>query len=134
MKSEYHTKQRARLLQFFRDHRESAMTNAEICSAACVSLEIGKSTVYRLLPKLAEEGLLTRFYDENKRVVTYQFVDVEHGCDRHFHLKCADCGRTIHLENQEEQKALEEILRSNAFASDERHTVVLGKCRECRSE
>lgn len=132
MKNEYHTKQRELLLSFLKSHKQATFTVNEIAQAICEANGIGKSTVYRLIAKMAQDEVLKRYYDENKRSVVYQYVDHEHGCDRHFHLKCTDCGKTIHLEDKSTEDALRSILNDNQFAMDEGKTVLFGRCNGCK--
>ncbi len=134
LKTEYHTKQRELLLEFFRSHDQMTFTVNEVASALCEPNGIGKSTVYRLISKMSQDGLLKRYFDENKNAVVYQYVDKEHGCENHFHLKCADCGKTIHLEDKSSEDALRNILEENQFLMDESKTVLFGKCKDCRAE
>lgn len=134
MRTEYHTKQRQALYEFFKTHAQNTFTVNEVAQAVCAPNAIGKSTVYRLIAKMAEEEELNRYFDDNKKAVVYQYVDHEHGCDKHFHLKCTDCGKTIHLEDDESEAALRTILKDYQFSMDEGKTVLFGKCRKCYSE
>lgn len=134
MKNEYHTRQRELLLSFAKENKHNVFTVNEITNKLCGSEDIGKSTVYRLVSKLTDDGILKRYYDESKKSAVYQYVDHEHGCDRHFHLKCTDCGRTVHLEDKSTEAALRSILQDNQFAMDEGKTVLFGKCEGCKKE
>lgn len=134
MKNEYHTKQRELLISFVKNNKQTAFTANEIASALCKENGIGKSTVYRLVTKLTDDGVLKRFYDEGKKSAVYQYVDHESGCDRHFHLKCTDCGKTVHLEDKTTEAALKSILLDNQFVMDEGKTILFGKCKGCKEE
>jgi Fur family ferric uptake transcriptional regulator len=91
----------------------------------------GKSTIYRLIQKMTEEGLVKRLVGEHDRKFTYQIAAGEH-CAYHLHMKCTDCGRLLHMDDDESSKIMKEIFKTNNFKIDERQTVLVGKCRDCK--
>ena len=130
-RNEYNTKQRQALLDFFKAHREGQFTVAQIADAVCAEHDIGKSTVYRLVAKMHSEGLLTRAGDDCSHAAKYGYVDGEHGCVEHFHLRCSMCGRVVHIEDKTTENAILSVLGNNNFTLDEGATVVVGKCKDC---
>ena len=126
----YHTAQKARLFSFLQQHADTAFTAEELCDALADTGEVGKSTVYRLLPQLIAEGQVKRFSGCGRRRVLYQAVGCAH-CDAHLHLKCTACGRIIHLDESASDAVLHRVLQSSAFAVDEKQTVLFGKCAAC---
>ena len=126
----YHTAQKARLFSFLQQHADAAFTAEELCDALADTGEVGKSTVYRLLPQLIAEGQVKRFSGSGRRRVLYQAVGCAH-CDAHLHLKCTACGRIIHLDESASDAVLHRVLQSSAFAVDEKQTVLFGKCAAC---
>ena len=69
MKS-YNTEQRAMLTGFLKDNNESALSAEEIAEGLKEKYKEeapGKSTVYRLLSRLCEEGSVKRFSSECKK-------------------------------------------------------------------
>lgn len=126
----YHTAQKARLFSFLQQHADTAFTAEELCDALAGAGEVGKSTVYRLLPQLIAEGQVKRFSGSGRRRVLYQAVGCTH-CDAHLHLKCTACGRIIHLDESASDAVLRRVLQSSAFAVDEKQTVLFGKCAAC---
>ena len=126
----YRTAQKARLFSFLQQHADTAFTAEELCDALADTGEVGKSTVYRLLPQLIAEGQVKRFSGSGRRRVLYQAVGCAH-CDAHLHLKCTACGRIIHLDESASDAVLHRVLQSSAFAVDEKQTVLFGKCAAC---
>ena len=126
----YHTAQPAGLFSFLQQHADTAFTAEELCDALADTGEVGKSTVYRLLPQLIAEGQVKRFSGSGRRRVLYQAVGCAH-CDAHLHLKCTACGRIIHLDESASDAVLRRVLQSSAFAVDEKQTVLFGKCAAC---
>ena len=90
----YQTEQKRLLLDYLSRHAERAFTPAELAQALADG-GIGKSTVYRLIARLSEEGAVRRFAREGGGVA-YQYLSGEH-CASHLHLRCTACGRVIHL-------------------------------------
>lgn len=129
----YKTLQKRILIDFMIKNSETAFS-AEVLSerikAESFEAAPGKSTVYRLLQKLVEEGLVKRMVSGNSRKFVYQIVAGEH-CDLHLHLKCTSCGKLFHMEDDESHKLLKRVLEKNNFAIDEKQTVLIGKCIGC---
>ena len=126
----YHTEQEAALLTFMQAHCQEAFTAPELDAAlACCPNRPSRSTLYRLLPKLAGEGKLRRLSGEGGRV-TYQLVAGEH-CQHHLHLKCTACGRILHMSDAASEEVLRQILRDDRFAVDQEQTILFGRCDQC---
>ena len=127
----YHTAQKSYLTEFLQAHAERAFTVEEL--AACMQGERapGKSTLYRLLPQLVEEGAVKRFTKDGSRTAMYQAVTCRQ-VEAHLHLKCTDCGKLLHLDNDASTMVLRNVLRNSHFAIDEQQTVLFGKCGACR--
>lgn len=129
----YRTMQKRALIDFMTEHSETAFSAEELSEKMKnESLEIipGKSTVYRLLQKLVEEGMVKRMVSGNSRKFVYQIVSGKH-CDSHLHLKCTSCGKLLHMDDGESNKLLMQVLEKNRFTIDERQTVLLGRCIGC---
>lgn len=130
----YQTEQRRVLLSYMKAHSDEAFTIEELCARMRTETPDmalpGKSTVYRLMPKLVEEGLVKRFAGENSRQFLYQMVCGEH-CDRHLHMKCSVCGRLYHMEDEESEELLRRVMKRHHFQVDESRTVLFGQCESC---
>lgn len=125
----YHTNQRNCLLNFLKDNAEMAFTIEEIADALSGDC-IAKSTVYRLMTKLVEENLVHRTVKGNSRSFVYQFISDEK-CENHLHMKCTDCGKVYHLDSGVTSIIQNNIKNNTSFEIDS-HTVLLGKCGECK--
>ena len=93
MRNSYHTQQRCALLAFLSAHADEQFTVEQLL-AAMGDEAPGRSTVYRALDRLVEEGTVRRFAPESGGSAAYQAMDPGH-CDAHLHLKCVGCGRLI---------------------------------------
>lgn len=132
----YHTEQKTMLLRFLSDHRERAYTVEEaVCElrALCGASAPGKSTVYRLMQRLVEEGAVKRFVAGNSRRFVYQLMGGE-TCHAHLHMKCSACGRLFHLEEHVSHELARRVATANGFSISESDTVLFGECADCHRE
>lgn len=133
----YQTKQREALLNYFRRHRGQAFSAQQLAQEMqndpAVTPKPARSTVYRLLQKLADEGLIKRYMQENSRQFVYEMTDRDEHCSEHLHLKCTGCEKLIHLDKEETDRVREDIER-DGFTLDNRQTVLFGLCADCRKK
>ena len=125
----YHTSQRKSLLNFLKENSQRAFTIEEIVEALNDG-SISKSTVYRLMTKLVEESLVHRTVKGNSRSFVYQYISDE-TCENHLHIKCTDCGKVYHLDTGV-SSIIRNDIRSNTSFEIDSHTVLLGKCGNCK--
>lgn len=125
MKSAYNTKQRSAVLGFFEEHPEEQFTIEELVSRLGESAP-GKSTAYRLVGKLEEEGAVRRFTREGTSRAAYQLAGAN-CCSEHLHIKCIDCGLLVHLGHD----AQDELMKSTGFVIDDGLSMLYGVCADC---
>ncbi|MBR2868560.1 MAG: transcriptional repressor [Clostridia bacterium] len=125
----YHTHQRQSLLNFLKKNQEKAFRIEEIVEAMAAE-SISQSTVYRLMTKLVDDGLVHRTVKGNSRSFVYQYISDEK-CENHLHMKCTDCGKVYHLDSSM-TSAIQSNIRNNTSFEIDSHTVLLGKCGECK--
>ncbi len=125
----YHTHQRQSLLNFLKENSDKAFKIEEIVEAMAAE-SISQSTVYRLMTKLVDDGLVHRTVKGNSRSFIYQFISDEK-CENHLHMKCTDCGKVYHLDSGV-TSAIQNNIRNNTSFEIDSHTVLLGKCGECK--
>ncbi|MBQ7291509.1 MAG: transcriptional repressor [Clostridia bacterium] len=132
-KNIYKTSQRELLLDFLRSHPDEEFSTEEITGALC-GKAIGKSTVYRLISKLCEDGDVLRTRGAGGKKILYRYIDKSHACDEHFHLKCRDCGKIIHLDCDFMAELEGHIAGAHGFRLDPKSTVINGICAECEKK
>lgn len=125
----YHTHQRKSLLEFLKANSEKAFTIEEIIENLSGD-PISQSTVYRLMTKLVEENLVHRTVKGNSRSFVYQYISDEK-CENHLHIKCTDCGKVYHLDSGV-TSIIQSNIRNNTSFEIDSHTLLLGKCGECK--
>lgn len=129
MKESYKTKQREEILAFFRQNPGRHLTAGQLCDA----LEgVSKATVYRLLDRLVQEGVLRRYNLNGGQAACYQYSGSHTHCREHYHMKCLECGRLFHVECPAMNRVAGELKEREGFWLDSSMTVLYGLCRECR--
>ena len=131
--AEYQTQQKSMLLDYLSRHADGALSMEEVADGLRGDLgdkAPGKSTVYRLVNRLVEEGTVRRFSAEGSRSALYQIVDGKN-CHHHLHMKCTQCGRLMHMNDEQSERIIEQIFGSSDFAVNQEQTTLYGSCAEC---
>jgi len=131
----YITRQRLQVMECIALNREKHMTADEIREKLKkTGVEIGKSTVYRTLEKLMEEGRVRKYIADEGKSACYQYIDEDGDCISHFHLKCICCGRLIHLKCDYIKDIERHVFEQHRFTVDNTKTVLYGICGDCSHE
>ena len=135
--SGYQTEQKRKLLAFLEQNAEAAYSIDEIIrglSEAHPNETLpGKSTLYRLMTRLVDEGAVKRFVKGNSRHFVYQLLRGK-DCVGHLHLRCSSCGSLLHLDRTTSDLLLSAVAGVKHFAVSKRDTVLLGTCADCLRE
>lgn len=128
----YSTRARRQIIEYLTARPDQGFTAEELALALQRQYgegAPGKSSVYRLLGQMAEEELLHRYEEAGAK--RYRAVGTH--CREHLHLKCLDCGRLMHMEEEQSAVLLQEILQKSGFTVDEYRSVLVGRCG-CKKE
>lgn len=142
----YQTSQKKKIIDFMRAHPDRQFTADEICkaintakvldgsemTASASASKVGLSTVYRQLISLCNSEILHKFSTEGGSSV-YQFASPDGNCSHHFHLKCIECGRIIHLDCRMSDELLAHIADVHGFEVNSGKSVLYGICDRCSS-
>lgn len=128
----YNTSQRKVLLDFMTANPERSLTIDEISEEikSFCDNPPGRSTIYRLMPQLAEEGIVKKFVENTGDKATYQLMNGS-CCHNHMHMKCVRCGRLFHMTDEESDRLLKAIRAFNDFDVDPGSTLLFGRCSGC---
>lgn len=130
----YTTKQSQLIKEFLEKNSDRHFSSDEVYFALMSSGEsIGKTTVYRQLERLCDEGKARKFMAGSNGASCYQFSDSDF-CHNHYHLKCSDCGKLFHVECDFLDRLSSHIYDDHKFTVDGSKTVLYGLCESCRKE
>lgn len=129
--SGYRTKQRVFVEGILRKNAGRHLTVDEIVDMLSLcGTPVGRTTVYRCLEKLIEEGSVQKYVASSGESACYQYL-TDDCCHEHFHLKCTGCGKLIHIECGHIAELSEHIACEHGFKVDKLKTVLYGICEEC---
>ena len=130
----YITKQKRELIDFLTRNSSRSFTVEEICRGMEADPRYisppGRSTVYRLIPKLLDEKKIRHFSSEEGRRQVYQIMGGME-CAGHMHLKCTACGRLYHVSVPVSMALSSEIEQTENFKVSAGETVIFGTCSHC---
>lgn len=132
MKGTYQTQQRKILLGFLSSAHDRQFTIEEIIEELkAQGHNVAQSSVYRLMKKLVDEGLVRRHSKEDSRQYVYQIMKSEE-CHSHLHLQCTECGRLVHLSHEATKEAKQWMQGATGFELDHEKTYLYGRCTDCK--
>lgn len=126
----YMTSQKRRILDFLIQNQSRHYTVEEIIEALSDGEHSpGKSTVYRQISSLLNDGVIRRFEAANSDSFVYQYANGV-DCEHHFHLKCSLCGKLIHMECHQLNDVRAHILQKHGFLIGG-NSIIYGICADC---
>jgi len=125
---QYNTLQKTKVLDLFKRNPNKQFSADEVFESVG-SEGCGKSTVYRLLTRMCEEGSLRKFTQEGSKKAVYQYLNSH--CVHHLHLRCIKCGTVIHLDDVFTKDIQNQIFKSKKFIIDESIAFLPGECLAC---
>lgn len=133
-RGEYSTRQKRELLSFLKERSMQHFSVDEVVFELQDRGEkIGRSTVYRYLELLAEQGVV-RKYPGLQGITQYQHVEDMASCDGHFHMLCSRCGNLLHVDCGLMGTMAEHLMKEHGFRLDPRETLLVGVCEKCRRD
>lgn len=131
--STYNTKQKKLVMDVFLNNRENQFSCDDVTYTLLKKgTPVGKTTVYRQLEKLINEGRIKKLNPHNGKSFLYQFVDTDMKCENHMHLRCMKCGKYVHLGCDFMSQVSKHIFEHHNFTVDNSKTEILGLCDACR--
>ena len=131
MRGEYNTRQKRELLRFLKERSMQHFSVDDVVFEMQDKGEkVGRSTVYRYLELLAEQGAV-RKYQSVQGVTQYQHVADAARCDDHFHMMCSKCGELFHVDCRLMGTLSKHLMEDHGFMLDPRETILVGLCEKC---
>lgn len=129
----YQTRQQEAVEALFAARAGDCLT-AEEAYLALLSggMEVGKTTVYRAITRLCQEGRLRRYAPhESGEAARFQHNPCT---ESHLHIRCVNCGALEHLHCDEVEAFALHLNRHHGFTLDEGQTILYGCCETCRQK
>lgn len=125
MRTSYHTQHKDALLSFLEENASGQFTVDEILAAMGENAP-GKSSAYRIIKQLCDDGLVRRFARDGSAGAVYQHSG-KSCCSEHLHIKCVGCGMLLHLSSE----AQDALSQSTGFVIDDERSMLYGRCARC---
>ncbi|MDR3173387.1 MAG: transcriptional repressor [Treponema sp.] len=130
----YRTRQGEGILEYVRSQGGRHITVSGMARHfAGTNENIGQTTIYRHLEKLAAEGTIRKYVLGDGKSACYQYVDSQALCREHFHLICERCGVLIHEDCDLLEEIRAHLLLEHKFRIDMLKTIFYGTCAACLS-
>lgn len=131
----YNTAGKKALIEYMAQNRDRQFTVDELfASLSAAGTSVGKSSLYRLLERLVADGAVRKFKESELSSAVFQYIGSDEDCYRHLHLKCAECGKLVHLECPNSVELIAHIYEEHGFSIDSKKSVLYGKCKDCQTE
>jgi Fur family ferric uptake transcriptional regulator len=131
----YKTKQKNLILNCLIKYKNQHITVDEIMrDLNKESTVVGRTTVYRHLEKMVEQGIIRKYLIEEGKSACYQYMDGNNDCKEHFHLKCVNCGKLMHVDCDYLNGINGHVATHHGFQIDHSKTVLYGCCSACKSK
>ena len=135
MKSEYKTKSRNLIVEYLKNNSDRRFTARDILDALFeVDPKINKSTIYRNLERLVQDGKLIKFKEASIDATCYQYSESHSHCHEHMHAQCSGCGKIFHLDNEIVEEFETKLQSVYGLGVDIGKTVIVGQCDDCKSK
>lgn len=130
----YDTRQRQSILAVMADHEDTFLSVDEVGELLRGhGIEVGRTTVYRTLERLAAEGGMLKVADIRGGAAQYRLAPAPSPVDTEGQLRCDRCGRVLPLSCGSLGEFAEHVLIEHGFAIDPAHSVLHGTCADCRA-
>lgn len=127
----YQTRQQEALESLFARHPGECLTADEAHRALIESgMDIGKTTVYRVITRLCQSGRLRKYVSHDSGgAAQFQYNPCQ---ESHLHIRCTHCGALAHLHCEEVEAFSNHLTHHHGFTLDEGQTILYGCCENCR--
>ncbi|MBP5607944.1 MAG: transcriptional repressor, partial [Lachnospiraceae bacterium] len=92
---------------------------------------VNRTTIYRNLERLCQEGRLVKYKEADINATCYQYSEEHKACHEHIHAQCSECGKIFHLKNEIFKTAQKKMKAEYGIDIDYGKTVIIGTCDEC---
>ena len=133
LQKSYHTKAAEAISEFITSRAERSFTAAELADfLKDHGLDVNKTTLYRNIDKLTENGTLIKHKSQVNDGFIYQEASSESDCHEHIHFQCSKCGSVIHLSDETTADYLKAISETLGLEIDPSSSTLNGLCPKCK--
>lgn len=131
----YATEKRTRMLEYLRENSDRDVCVKELSEyLASVGITVNVTTIYRYMDKLVQDGNVLKHSLENDGTSTYQYIEPNHSCHNHLHMKCSGCGTIYHMDCEFMEEFQRHIYEHHHFALECRTSMLYGLCEQCQGK
>ncbi len=135
LQKSYHTKTADLISQFIRTKMDCGFTAGELSTYLKENgVSVNKTTVYRNLDKMTENGTLMKHKSAVSDGFVYQSSEEENHCAEHIHFQCCKCGSIIHLSDEKTSEYLKSISEDLGIQINLNNSSLNGICNKCRNQ
>ncbi len=132
MKVEYKTRSRNVIVEYLKENADRRFTAKDIIDAISdEGKNVNRTTIYRNLERLCQEGRLVKYKEADINATCYQYSEEHKACHEHIHAQCSECGKIFHLKNEIFNSARKKMRSEYGIDIDYGKTVIIGICDEC---
>ncbi len=126
MRTNYETKQKETIIEAIKKQNKSFMVKDLYDT---LNGKVGLTTIYRLLQKLEDEGLITKEVGKDNKT-KYEYLEK---CEEenHFYLKCDKCGTLTHVDCDCINELSSHISKEHNFKLNKENIIIKGICSKC---
>ena len=132
MKTEYRTKARTALLEFLQENPDRGFSAIDLLTYLQLNIDgVNKTTVYRNLDRLCEQGVIYKYRETEHEGWFYQYSPEHTNCSTHMHGKCSECGKLFHIEADFVKGFADNVKKIYGLKIDFGKTLLIGVCQNC---
>ena len=133
--SGYRTRNREMMLAYLKENRERTVYASDIRQHMIdQGANVNITTIYRFLDKLQEEHKVLKYASDKGESTGFQYIDDDTGCEDHLHVKCACCGRVVHLNCGFMDEIKNHLKCHHNFELQCSGSSLFGICENCREK
>ena len=134
-KKNYSTKSRSLTLDYLKQNSAVMVSVQDILGFLKDNeIVVNRSTVYRYLNQLCADGFIMKYVDNVEGKTVFQYIEPQHDCSRHIHLKCVKCNSIIHLECGFMAEIQQHLEKEHQFNLQCEGSVIYGACDNCKEK
>lgn len=121
-----------RILHFLKTHHDFQFSALQIQEALqSDAIQPNLTTIYRQLEKMVQASKVLQFYSEDGNTKLFQIN--RRDCDSHLHIKCAVCGKILHLDCSEVDTFLAHLKETHQIKVNCETSLLFGICSDCEN-